>query len=165
MPQLDPTTFAPQLFWLLVTFFLLYLVMWKLVIPKIGEILQDRQIRIDNDLDKAEHLKIEAEGAREAYEKLIIDGREKALEIIKTATEQISTETTEQHDALTEKLAVQTSKAEKQINIVKEKALDEIRLVATEVTQAAARRLTDQEISYTQAQDAVSTVIEEGKFR
>ena len=69
MPQLDPTTFAPQLFWLVVTFVLLYLVMWKLVIPKIGEILQDRQIRIDNDLDKADHLKIEAEAAREAYEK------------------------------------------------------------------------------------------------
>jgi len=53
MPQLDPTTFVPQLFWLAITFVLLYLAMWKLVIPKIGEILQDRQIRIDNDLERA----------------------------------------------------------------------------------------------------------------
>ena len=165
MPQLDPTTFAPQLFWLVVTFVLLYLVMWKLVIPKIGEILQDRQIRIDNDLDKADHLKIEAEAAREAYEKLIINGRQKAQETIKIAAEQISAEASAQHDALTEKLAVQTSKAENQINIAKEKALNEIRLVATEVTQAAAGRLTDREVSSTQAQDAVSAVMEEGKFR
>ena len=164
MPQLDPTTFAPQLFWLVVTFVLLYLVMWKLVIPKIGEILQDRQIRIDNDLDKADHLKIEAEAAREAYEKLIINGRQKAQETIKIAAEQISAEASAKHDALTEKLAVQTSKAENQINIVKEKALNEIRLVATEVTQAAAGRLTDREVSSTQAQDAVSTVMEKGKF-
>ena len=165
MPQLDPTTFVPQLFWLAITFVLLYLAMWKLVIPKIGEILQDRQIRIDNDLERAEHLKVEAEAAREAYEKLITDGRQKALEIIKTVAEKTTAETTAQHDALTEKLAAQTSKAEKQINAVKEKALNEIRLIATEVTQAAAGRLTNREISAAQAQAAVSAVVKEGKVR
>ena len=164
MPQLDPTTFVPQLFWLAVTFALLYLAMWKLIIPKIGEILQDRQIRIDNDLEKAEHLKLESEAAHEAYQKLITDGRQKAQEKIKTAIDKITSETTAQHNALTEKLAVQTSKAEKQINTVKEKALNEIRLIATEVTQAAAGRLADQKISVTEAQAAVSAVIEEEKI-
>ena len=84
MPQLDPSTFAPQLFWLLVTFVLLYLAMWKIALPKIGSILQDRQERIDDDLEKAEKLKQDAEAVREAYEKTVAEGRNKAQETIRS---------------------------------------------------------------------------------
>ena len=56
MPQFDYTTFTTQLFWVCLTFGLLYLAMARLALPRIGEILEDRQDRIDNDLDKAVEL-------------------------------------------------------------------------------------------------------------
>ncbi|MBD21519.1 MAG: F0F1 ATP synthase subunit B' [Rhodospirillaceae bacterium] len=163
MPQLDPNTFTPQLFWFVITFVLLYLAMWRIIIPSIGEILQNRQIRIDNDLQKAEQLKKEAEIVRETYEKLISDGRQAAQDTVRSATEKMQLEVAEKHEALTEKLMSQAEKAEDQINSVKNKALDEIQLIAVEITQVAATRLIDKTISEVEAKSAVSSVIEERK--
>ena len=71
MPQLDPSTFATQLVWLIITFLILYLILWKSALPRIASILQDRQERIDNDLEKAEKLKKEAlKNKRENQERL-----------------------------------------------------------------------------------------------
>lgn len=60
MPQFDPTYFASQVFWLIVTFGILYLLMAKIALPRIGDILEVRQDRIAADLDRAEQLKREA---------------------------------------------------------------------------------------------------------
>ncbi|NKB22268.1 MAG: F0F1 ATP synthase subunit B' [Alphaproteobacteria bacterium] len=161
MPQLDPSTFAPQLFWLVVTFVLLYLAMWKIALPKIGSILQDRQERIDDDLEKAEKLKQDAEAVREAYEKTVAEGRNKAQDTIRAASEKMAAEAASQHAALTEKLNAQTAEAEARIDAAKEQALANIRTVATDVTQAAAGKLIGREISEADAEKAVASVLDE----
>mgnify|MGYP001159412654 FL=1 len=163
MPQLDPTTFVPQLFWLMVTFVLLYLIMWKIAIPRIGDVLQDRQKRIDSDLEKAEELKKEAESVRQAYEKLVTNGSNKAQETIRTAREKAAAEALAQHASLTEKLAAQTTEAENRINTAKKQALANIRTVAVEATQLATSKFTDQEISITEIETAVSEILDEGR--
>ena len=61
MPQLDPSTFATQLFWLFLTFTALFLIAWKVALPRMTEVLNTRQERIEGDLEKAETLKAEAE--------------------------------------------------------------------------------------------------------
>ena len=53
MPQLAFETYTPQLVWLAITFVLLYLVMWRVLLPRIGEVLDERQNRIQHDLDEA----------------------------------------------------------------------------------------------------------------
>ena len=158
MPQLDPNTFTPQLFWFVITFVLLYLAMWRIIIPSIGEILQNRQIRIDNDLQKAEQLKKEAEIVRETYEKLVSDGRQAAQDTIRSAAEKMRLEVAEKHEALTEKLMGQAEKAEDHINSVKKKALDEIQLIAVEITQVAATRLIGKTISESLAIELSTTL-------
>ena len=163
MPQLDPTTFVPQLFWLMVTFVLLYLVMWKIAIPRISDVLQDRQKRIDSDLEKAEELKKEAESVREAYEKLVTNGSNKAQETIRAAREKVAAEAINQHASLTERLAAQTSEAENRIGAAKDQALANIRTVAVEVTQLATSKLIDQKISETEVEAAVSEILDGDK--
>ena len=163
MPQLDPTTFVPQLFWLMVTFVLLYLVMWKIAIPRIGDVLQDRQKRIESDLEKAEELKKEAQSVRESYEELVTNGSNKAQETIRAAREKMAEESSAQHASLTEKIAAQTSEAETRIGAAKNQALANIRTVAVEVTQLAAGKLIDQEISETEVETAVSEILDKGR--
>jgi len=71
MPQLDITTFAPQIFWLAVSFVVLYVLMSRLALPRIGAILAARSGQIEGDLDAARRLKAEAEAAVAAYEKAL----------------------------------------------------------------------------------------------
>jgi F-type H+-transporting ATPase subunit b len=53
MPQLDFSTYLPQVFWLVVTFIALFLIMWKIAVPRIANSLEARQKRIEDYLDRA----------------------------------------------------------------------------------------------------------------
>ena len=64
LPQLDLTTYSSQVFWLIVSFVVLYFLVAKLAMPRIAEVLEERQERIEDDLDKAETLKKEASDSR-----------------------------------------------------------------------------------------------------
>src|SRR5688572_17440382 len=68
-PPFDATTYPSQLLWLVITFGLFYLVMQKVLVPRLGSILEQRQNRIAQDLDEAGRLKAEADAAVETYEK------------------------------------------------------------------------------------------------
>lgn len=161
MPQLDASTFATQLFWLFVTFTLLYLVVWKVILPRISGVLQERQERIDDDLEKAEKLKSDAEAVLHAYEKTIAEGRSSAQAIIREETDKLAAEAADRQSALTEKLKAQTRDAEARIEAAQSQALTNIRSVAADVAKAAAERLMGGEISENESEAAVASVAED----
>lgn len=161
MPQLDPSTFAPQLFWLLITFGVLYLVMWKVALPRVADLLQERQERIDDDLERAQKLRDDAEAVLESYEKTIAEGRAKAQEILRDATISMAKDSDAQHAELTGKLASQTDEAEARINEARDRALEDIRSVAAQTAQAAAGRLIGADVPDDEAERAVAAALEE----
>ena len=163
MPQLDTSTFASQLFWLVLSFVVLLWVMWKIVIPRIADVLQDRQERIDDDLEKAEKLRNESAEVLEAYEKTIADGRSQAQSILREASERMEAEAAERQAALAEKLSKQTAEAEARINSAREEALANIVSVSAEAAQAAAVRISGTEVSQGEAEAAVKSVLAEGR--
>lgn len=81
LPQLNANDFAPQLFWLAITFALLYVIMSRVALPRIGSVLEERKDKIQRDLATAERLKGETEKALEAYEKALADARANAAAI------------------------------------------------------------------------------------
>ena len=92
MPQLDVTTYASQLFWLLLTFVPLYLVITKVALPRIGEVLEARQDKIDDDLKKAAARKEEAEAVMSEYEALQADAHAKAQALLRETQEAMKAE-------------------------------------------------------------------------
>lgn len=160
MPQLDPSTFAPQLFWLLVTFTLLYLVMWKVALPRVADLLQERQERIDEDLERAQKLRDDAGTVLSAYEKTIADGRASAQDVLRAAMLRMAEDSDAQHAALTGKLASQTAEAEARINEARDRALEDIRSVAAQTAQAAAARLIGADVADDEAERAVAAALE-----
>jgi F-type H+-transporting ATPase subunit b len=163
MPQLDASTFVSQLFWLTITFVALYVVMWKIVMPRIASVLQDRQRRIDDDLEKAQALRDEAAAVLEAYEKTVAEGREQAQTILREAVDRNDKAATERQTALGEQLAQQTTEAEARINAAREEALANIRTVAAETAQAATMRLSGASITQDEAEEAVASILTEGR--
>src|SRR5512134_3078801 len=81
LPQLDTSTFAGQIFWLVITFAALYLVMSRLAVPKIGGVIADRTNKIKGDLDTAAEAKRASEAAIANYEKALADARTRGLKI------------------------------------------------------------------------------------
>ena len=80
MPQLDFSMWPPQLIWLAITFGVLYILISKFALPKIGGTIEQRQNRIANDLDEAQRLKDDTEKAIAAYEAALAEARAKAEE-------------------------------------------------------------------------------------
>ena len=162
MPQLEASTFISQLFWLAITFVGLYLVMWKVVIPRVADVLRDRQERLDDDLEKAEALRNEAASVLEAYEKTVADGRARAQAILREAADQNDKAAAIRQAALGEQLAQQTAAAEARIEGARKKALANIRSIAAEAAQAATLRLSGATITQDEAEEAVAAILAEG---
>ncbi len=85
MPQLDYTTYANQIFWLVVALVLIYLVLSRVALPRISGILADRQGKITSDIAAAEELKLKAEAAEKAYNQALLDARTEANKIVAEA--------------------------------------------------------------------------------
>lgn len=161
MPQLDPAFFATQVFWLAICFIVLYVLMWKLALPRIGTILSDRQARIDDDLQKAEKLRSDAAEVLAAYERAVAKGRDQAQAILRETAEKLARESAERQAALAETLKRQTDEAERRIDGARRDALANVRAVAAEAAQAAAAKLTGADVAHADAERAVQRVMKE----
>jgi len=162
MPQLDPEFFVPQLVWLAISFIALYVLMSRMVLPRVDKVLLARAERIGGNLEKAEKLKSEAEEALRAYQQLMADARSQAQASLAQATAEIVRLTTEREAAFAEKTAAQMKAAENNISAAKSRALSDIRGTSTELATAIVGKLTGVSIS---SQDAASAVDEVVKGR
>jgi F-type H+-transporting ATPase subunit b len=160
MPQLDPSTFTTQLFWLFVTFMALFMVAWKVALPRITEVRNARQNRID-DLDKAEGLKSEAETVIEAYEKALAEAAAEAQALHRQAAQELADERTKRQEELARTLSDRARAAESQIAEEKQHAIDNIRDATLEVVRGATERLIDAEIAESDAEAAIQAVMAE----
>ncbi|MBM3486714.1 MAG: F0F1 ATP synthase subunit B' [Alphaproteobacteria bacterium] len=158
MPQLDPTSFASQVFWLVVTFVTLYILLVRVALPQLAGTLQKRQDRIDDDLAAAETLKKEAESVLGNYEKLMADSRTKAQARIQETAERLAREAEARNAALGDKLAREAAAAEARIAAARKEALANLRSVATDAARAAVGRLSGLDVSEDKAREAVAAV-------
>jgi F-type H+-transporting ATPase subunit b len=133
MPQLDPAVFIPQIFWLFIVFAVLYIFMSRTAAPRISKVLKDRQDRIANDLSEAEALQAKAEQARVAYEKSQTDARNNAAALVLNKREELKAEAEAGYKVLSDSINAKADEAQKNINAAKDKAISEVREVATEV--------------------------------
>lgn len=141
LPQLDTSTYSSQVIWLGITFVVLYVLMAKIALPKIGEVLEERQNRIDDNLAKAEELKAQADAASDAYDTSLADARAKAHDAIREVKEAAFAEASKRQKAQNEALQAKIAESEKAIVKARDEALDGIKDVATDVATAAVEKL------------------------
>ena len=161
MPQLDPSLFPTQLFWLFVTFLVLFLIAWKVALPRITEVLDARQTRIDGDLEKARALKEEAEEVIATYEKTLADASLQAQDIHRQVVQTLADDRTKRQEELSRKLSAQAREAESRISGEKQRAVENIRDAALGVVQSAASRLIGVDVAEADADRAIRAAMEE----
>jgi F-type H+-transporting ATPase subunit b len=142
MPQLDLSTYAPQLFWLFVTFVVLYVLMKRLAVPQVGRAIEARRERLDSDLGRAGELKAEAETVLDAYQRTLFGARAEAQARLRETSERMAAEAAERQRQLAANLTQQIGEAEGRIAAAKDAALAEIRGIAVDVGRSVVEKLT-----------------------
>jgi len=140
MPQLDISTFSTQIVWLVITFSALFLIMWRVAVPRISDALEQRQKRMDDNLNKAAEFKKEAEAAIKTYEKSLAEAREAANTVISDANTTLLAETAAKDAELSTKLKLMLDKSEKSIAMAMEDAIGNVHKVAEEIAATAAEK-------------------------
>jgi F-type H+-transporting ATPase subunit b len=158
-PPFDSTHFASQLLWLVITFGLFYLLMKKVIVPRVGGIIEDRQGRIASDLEEAGRMKAEADAAVETYEKELAAARSKAHGIAETAREAAKAKATADRTAIEAELGEKLAAAEARIGEIKAQAFADVGAIAEETASA----IVDQLIGPKATGDDIKTAVAAAK--
>lgn len=141
MPQFDPSTFASQIFWLVIAFALVFIVASRIALPRVSEVLDNRRSRVDNDLTRARELTDEAEEVLAAYEAELTTARNSAKDSLNEAAKAASQVSDARNDELTARLATEARAAQVRIAEARDAAKASIGEVATEIAVEATERL------------------------
>jgi F-type H+-transporting ATPase subunit b len=156
MPQLDVNTWPPQLFWLAVTFLVLYFIISKIVIPRTGGVIEGRKNQIDSDLNAAQRFKTDTDKAVADYEKALADARGKARTIGKETRDRLGAEVDKERHKLDGELSAKIAAAEKTIQEARSKALASVTELATDIAADIVGQLTGTKVTKADAASAVA---------
>jgi F-type H+-transporting ATPase subunit b len=162
MPQLHVQDFLPQLIWLAITFAVLYLLMARLALPRVGEVIEARAKRIADDLDRATTLKGEAEKARAEHERALEAARTRASDLRRQAEGEAAGRAAQRLAVQNADLTERIKAAETRIGEARAAALRGLDTMAAEAAREAMRRLTGVDVTQADAIQAATSVRERG---
>jgi F-type H+-transporting ATPase subunit b len=143
-PPFQRENFPSQLFWLAISFVLLYALMAKVALPRIGAIFAERERRIDDDLKAAQGFKAQSDAAHAAYEKALADARGRAQAIASATREQQAAEAEATNKRLEAQLNERIAAAEQSIAATRTAAMGNVGSIAAETATAIVERLIGQ---------------------
>jgi len=144
MPQLDSSTYPSQIFWLLLTFGVLYFLCARIFLPRIAGIIEERRNSIADDLDQASEFRREAEAAEAAYKQALADARARASQIAAETRGKLDEEIAMMTAETDAKLEADVSAAEARIAETAERAKASVREAAAETTKSLVAALIDE---------------------
>ena len=166
MPQLDPTYWASQAFWLILIFTFLYLALSKIFIPKIKESIDDRENKIKDDLDDAQELKTLAEQKLGEYEIAIENAKKEVQKIIFDSKNKLNISMQSKKKKIEKEIEIEVKNAEEEIENLKKDSLANIFIISEEMTSKIVEMVSGDPINQSSVKAAVleSTKKNLGKY-
>ena len=147
MPQLNPEFWISQIFWLTLTFGILYIVLSKLILPKISANLELRKSQIQDNIEAAEKQRKDSESKLKEYNDIIFKSKLKAKNIFKDSREKIIKDINNKKETLENQINEEIKKAGKEIEVVKKSAPEKINKIAIEASSELVKKLIGAEIN------------------
>ena len=157
MPQLNPEFWISQIVWLVLTFGILYIVLSKLILPKISENLEIRKAQILENIESAEKQREESDKKLEEYEKLISNSKNEAKSYFNKAREKILKDVDKKRESLEKEINEEIDKAEKEILDLKNKSPEKIRKIAVETSSDLIKQIIGVEVN----NSSISAIVED----
>jgi F-type H+-transporting ATPase subunit b len=133
MPQLDPTYWASQAFWLILTFIVLYISIAKLYLPKIKNNLDDRENKIKDDLDAANKFKDLSELKLKEYEKILENSKKEIIKIHLESKNKLDKDIQTKKDVMDKEIETEITKAQQEINELKKNSILDIQNISKDL--------------------------------
>ena len=157
MPQLNPKFWFSQIFWLILTFGVLFVVLSKLILPKISKNLEVRKSQILENIGSAEKQREESENKIKEYEKLILESKNEAKNYFNKAREKILKDIEKKREILEININEEVQKAEKEIAELKNQSPTKINKIAIETSSDIVRQLIGVEVN----NSSISAIVED----
>ncbi|MGE3144188.1 MAG: F0F1 ATP synthase subunit B [Pseudorhodoplanes sp.] len=158
-PPFNQQTFASQLLWLAIAFVLLYLLMSRLALPRVGGIIAARSGKIASDLAEAQKLKEASDAAAAAHEKKLAEARANAQAIAGQTRDKLMAEADQRRKSLEASLQQKLDEAERTIAATRTAAMSNVGAIASDAAKAIVERLTGAPAPDKAVADAVATVL------
>ena len=147
MPQLNPEFWISQIFWLIITFGILFIVLTKVILPKISDNLETRKSQILENIETADKQKEESQKKIEEYEKIILDSKLKAKNHFNEAREKILDNINKKRAALEKDLDQEIDGVEKELSDLRNKSGEKINKIAAETSAELIKELIGEEVN------------------
>jgi len=141
MPQLNPEFWISQIFWLTLTFGTLYIILSKLILPKISDNLEKRKSKIIENIEAADKQREDSEKKLKEYEEIILISKLEAKNIFNQAREKALKDINTKKEVLDKQIDDEINKAESEINVLRRSAPDKISKIAIETSSELLQKL------------------------
>ena len=166
MPQLDPTYWASQAFWLILTFTVLYISIAKLYLPKIKNNLDDRENKIKDDLDAANKFKDLSELKLKEYEKILENSKKEVIKIHLDSKNKLDKDIQTKKDVMDKEIETEITKAQQEINELKKNSILDIQNISKDLASNIIENISGDELNESSIKAAVAEVAKKniGKY-
>jgi len=147
MPQLNPEFWISQIFWLIITFGFLYIVLSKLILPKISANLELRKSQISDNIEAADKQREESESKLKEYDEIILKSKNEAKNIFNQAREEALMGINKKKENLDKQIDEEIKKAEDEIGKLKRNAPEKITKIAIETSSELIKKLIGAEVN------------------
>ena len=147
MPQLNPEFWISQIFWLTLSFGILYAVLSKLILPKISANLELRKSQIQENIEAAEKQRESSESKLKEYDKIILKSKLEAKNIFKDARDKVLKDINSKKEVLDKQIDEEIKKVEKEIELLKKGAPEKINKIAIDTSSELVRKLIGAEVN------------------
>ena len=159
MPQLNPEFWASQTFWLILIFSTLYLIIWKIFLPKITYSIENRKLRIVNNLDEAQKLKENAEKKLKEYDEIIKKSKNEAKKIIEDSKKKLDRDIENKKQKFNIEIEEELKSVEKEIKDLKKSSLSNISNIAVQTSTEVIKQIIDTEVNKSNVSAIVEDII------
>jgi len=147
MPQLNPEFWISQIFWLTLTFGVLYVILSKLILPKISSNLELRKSQIQDNIEAADKRRESSEAKLKEYDNIVLKSKSDAKNILGDAKENALKEINAKRKTIEKQIDEEIEKAEQEINVLKKSAPEKINKIAKEMASEILKKLIGSEIN------------------
>ena len=157
MPQLNTEYWTAQIFWLILIFSSLYLIIWKIFLPKITYSIENRKSRLVNDLDEVQKLKENAEKKLNEYNIIIEQSKKEAKKIIEDSKKKLDRDIENKKQKFNDEIEKELVSTEKEIKDLKKSSISNINHIAAETTVEVIKQIINTQVN----KSSVSAIVDD----